>query len=114
MLVATVNPSDINTIQGSYAVKPNIPFVGGNEGVGEIVEVGSDVTQFKVGDKVLPAINAWGTWRTHAVCPANQLFKVCVINLKKNYVFGKILYLKMNLVFGVLNLGYLTQEFYLI
>ncbi|XP_065341112.1 enoyl-[acyl-carrier-protein] reductase, mitochondrial [Cloeon dipterum] len=76
MLATTVNPADINTIQGSYAVKPNIPFVGGNEGVGEVIEVGSDVTQLKVGDKVLPAINAWGTWRTYAVCPQNHVFKI--------------------------------------
>ncbi|XP_059475815.1 enoyl-[acyl-carrier-protein] reductase, mitochondrial [Neocloeon triangulifer] len=76
MLAATVNPADINTIQGSYAVKPDIPFIGGNEGVGEIVEVGSEVTQLKVGDRVLPAINAWGTWRTYAVCPQHQIFKV--------------------------------------
>jgi mitochondrial enoyl-[acyl-carrier protein] reductase / trans-2-enoyl-CoA reductase len=88
MLAATVNPADINTIQGSYAVKPNIPFVGGNEGVGEIIEVGSDVSQFKVGDKVLPAINAWGTWRTHAVCPADQLFKVCISELLQNLDFS--------------------------
>lgn len=89
MLAATVNPADINTIQGSYAVKPNIPFVGGNEGVGEIIEVGPDVTQFKVGDKVLPAINAWGTWRTHAVCPADQLFKVFMA-LKFNKFLGPL------------------------
>jgi trans-2-enoyl-CoA reductase len=76
MLAATVNPADINTIQGSYAVKPQLPCIGGNEGVGEIERIGAAVTGLKRGDRVLPKVNAWGTWRTHAVCDAKQLYKV--------------------------------------
>ncbi|KAK3009554.1 hypothetical protein RJ639_013784 [Escallonia herrerae] len=35
MLAAPINPSDINRIQGNYPVKPQLPAVGGYEGVGE-------------------------------------------------------------------------------
>lgn len=76
MLASPVNPADINTIQGVYAVKPKLPSVPGNEGVGEIVDVGNGVTELKVGDRVVPKVNAWGTWRTHAVCKADELIKI--------------------------------------
>lgn len=38
MLAAPINPSDMNTIQGTYAVKPTLPCVLGNEGVGEVLQ----------------------------------------------------------------------------
>ncbi|XP_037737638.1 enoyl-[acyl-carrier-protein] reductase, mitochondrial isoform X6 [Chelonia mydas] len=55
MLAAPVNPADINMIQGTYALLPDLPAVGGNEGVGQVVEVGSHVTSVKPGDWVIPA-----------------------------------------------------------
>ncbi|XP_049800811.1 enoyl-[acyl-carrier-protein] reductase, mitochondrial [Schistocerca nitens] len=76
MLASPVNPADINTIQGVYAVKPKLPSIPGNEGVGEIADVGNGVTDLKVGDRVVPKLNAWGTWRTHAVCKADELIKI--------------------------------------
>uniref|UniRef100_A0A8R1Z9K4 Enoyl-[acyl-carrier-protein] reductase, mitochondrial n=1 Tax=Pristionchus pacificus TaxID=54126 RepID=A0A8R1Z9K4_PRIPA len=62
-LAAPINPADINQIQGVYPVKPPLPAVGGNEGVGRIEEVGSDVSSFKKGDLVIPARSGLGTWR---------------------------------------------------
>lgn len=41
MLAAPVNPADINMVQGKYALKPKLPAVGGNEGVAEIIKVGT-------------------------------------------------------------------------
>ncbi|KAL0274686.1 UNVERIFIED_CONTAM: hypothetical protein PYX00_002754 [Menopon gallinae] len=76
MLAAPVNPADINTIQGVYPVKPPLPSIPGNEGVGCIKEVGDGVKNLKVGDLVLPRENAWGTWRSFAVCDAKELMKV--------------------------------------
>ncbi|XP_042874356.1 enoyl-[acyl-carrier-protein] reductase, mitochondrial-like [Penaeus japonicus] len=77
MLAATVNPADINTIQGVYAVKPPLPSVPGNEGVGRIVKVGSSVAgDFQPGDHVIPRINAWGTWRDYAVASHEELIKI--------------------------------------
>ncbi|XP_045401687.1 enoyl-[acyl-carrier-protein] reductase, mitochondrial isoform X3 [Lemur catta] len=55
MLAAPINPSDINMIQGNYSLLPKLPAVGGNEGVGQVVAVGSNVTRLKPGDWVIPA-----------------------------------------------------------
>lgn len=76
MLAAPVNPADINTIQGKYPVKPALPSVPGNEGVGEVVAIGDEVRNLSVGDRVVPLTNALGTWRTHAVLNENHLFKI--------------------------------------
>lgn len=55
MLMAPINPSDINMIEGTYPILPTLPAVGGNEGLGQIVQVGADVKGIKVNDFVLPA-----------------------------------------------------------
>uniref|UniRef100_A0A6P8S124 Enoyl-[acyl-carrier-protein] reductase, mitochondrial n=1 Tax=Geotrypetes seraphini TaxID=260995 RepID=A0A6P8S124_GEOSA len=75
MLAAPINPSDINMVQGTYAILPDLPAVGGNEGVGEVLEVGSHVT-LKPGDWVIPAGVKFGTWRTEAVVSEETLVKV--------------------------------------
>jgi len=38
-ILCAVNPADINQIEGVYPIKPTLPAVGGNEGVGEVVRV---------------------------------------------------------------------------
>uniref|UniRef100_A0A8D2J4Q8 Enoyl-[acyl-carrier-protein] reductase, mitochondrial n=1 Tax=Varanus komodoensis TaxID=61221 RepID=A0A8D2J4Q8_VARKO len=55
MIAAPINPSDINMIQGTYAILADLPAVGGNEGVGQVVEAGRHVTSLKPGDLVIPA-----------------------------------------------------------
>ena len=42
----------IDTYQRSGLYKLPLPFVAGNEGAGEVIAVGPDVTVFKVGDRV--------------------------------------------------------------
>ncbi|CAM5168225.1 unnamed protein product [Eretmochelys imbricata] len=76
MLAAPINPADINMIQGTYALLPDLPAVGGNEGVGQVVEVGSHVTSVKPGDWVIPADAELGTWRTDAVFSEESLVKL--------------------------------------
>ncbi|GMR37026.1 hypothetical protein PMAYCL1PPCAC_07221, partial [Pristionchus mayeri] len=62
-LAAPINPADINQIQGVYPVKPPLPAVGGNEGVGRVEEVGEGVSSLNKGDLVIPARSGLGTWR---------------------------------------------------
>ncbi|XP_030075311.1 enoyl-[acyl-carrier-protein] reductase, mitochondrial [Microcaecilia unicolor] len=76
MLAAPINPSDINMVQGTYAILPDLPAVGGNEGVGEVLEVGSHVTSLKPGDWVIPAGASFGTWRTEAVVSEKTVVKI--------------------------------------
>ena len=60
MLAAPINPSDINQIQGVYPVKPPLPAVAGNEGVGRVEALGAGVTELAVGDWVTPAASGGG------------------------------------------------------
>lgn len=65
MLAAPINPSDINQVEGVYPLRPELPAVGGNEGVGVVVGVTPGVRNLKVDDWVIPAYPKLGTWRTH-------------------------------------------------
>ncbi|XP_076872705.1 enoyl-[acyl-carrier-protein] reductase, mitochondrial [Brachyhypopomus gauderio] len=76
MLAAPVNPADINMVQGTYPILCPLPAVGGNEGVGEVVEVGSDVISVRPGDWVVPVDAGFGTWRTETVCEETHLISV--------------------------------------
>ncbi|XP_036600618.1 enoyl-[acyl-carrier-protein] reductase, mitochondrial isoform X2 [Trichosurus vulpecula] len=76
MLAAPVNPADINMIQGSYGILSELPAVGGNEGVGQVVEAGGAVTGVKPGDWVIPADPGFGTWRTEAVVSGESVIKI--------------------------------------
>nr|WP_284438311.1 alcohol dehydrogenase AdhP [Vibrio fluminensis] len=44
--------TDLHACHGDWPVKPKMPLVPGHEGVGEIVEVGSEIHHLKVGDRV--------------------------------------------------------------
>ncbi|ORE10963.1 NAD(P)-binding protein [Rhizopus microsporus var. microsporus] len=72
-LASPINPADVNMIQGAYPIKPMMQklgdselAVGGNEGVAEVIAVGEQVKDLKVGDQVVMAKSGYGTWRTHA------------------------------------------------
>lgn len=45
---------------GTYAIVSPLPAVGGNEGVGEVLEVGSRVAALKPGDWVIPTTSGLG------------------------------------------------------
>ncbi|MDE3739939.1 zinc-dependent alcohol dehydrogenase family protein [Pseudomonas resinovorans] len=72
VLAAPINPSDVLTLTGEYGMLPPLPAIGGNEGVGEVVEVAADVTNLKPGQTVLLPVGC-GTWRTHLIADAKQL-----------------------------------------
>ena len=50
---AAVNFADILMVQGKYQEKPPLPFVGGGEVAGVVVETAEGVTSVKVGDRVV-------------------------------------------------------------
>jgi NADPH:quinone reductase-like Zn-dependent oxidoreductase len=51
---ASLNYRDLLMIEGKYDPKVALPLIPGSDGAGEIVEVGADVTRFRVGDRVCP------------------------------------------------------------
>jgi len=50
-----------------------LPGIGGSEGVGKIVSVGSGVKNVKVNDLVVPNSINFGTWRNFAVCGEKEV-----------------------------------------
>ncbi|XP_038979999.1 enoyl-[acyl-carrier-protein] reductase, mitochondrial [Phoenix dactylifera] len=52
---------------GVYPVRPQIPAIGGYEGVGEVHALGSAVNSLSVGDWVIPSPPSFGTWQTYIV-----------------------------------------------
>lgn len=78
-----VNPSDIVQLKGTYASKPahytesdnsssEQRYIAGNEGLFKIIGLGSAITNYLVGDWVIPKLPSFGTWRTHAVASAAE------------------------------------------
>lgn len=56
--------TDLHAVEGDWPVKPSPPFIPGHEGVGEVVALGSGVTDLAVGDIVG---NAW-LWSACGSC----------------------------------------------
>jgi NADPH:quinone reductase-like Zn-dependent oxidoreductase len=52
MRAFSLNFRDLMLLQGTYNPRLELPVVPGSDGVGEIIEVGSGVTDFKPGDRV--------------------------------------------------------------
>ncbi|KAL4950686.1 hypothetical protein BDW69DRAFT_171527 [Aspergillus filifer] len=59
---ASLNYRDLIIPKGKYPFALNTPVVPGSDGAGEVVEVGSKVTQFKKGDNVVTLFNQLHQW----------------------------------------------------
>jgi NADPH:quinone reductase-like Zn-dependent oxidoreductase len=74
VLAFPINPADLLTITGNYAVRPQLPATLGAECVGRIAAVGADVRDLAVGD---PVINLGrDNWCQRRKVPAAQALKV--------------------------------------
>ncbi len=72
MQATTIHPSDIGLINGSYGHLRDLPAVGGREGVGKVVSVGSGVDEKVVGRPVAMP-DGQGTWQDYAKASADDL-----------------------------------------
>ncbi|KAL4063030.1 hypothetical protein V8B97DRAFT_1993247 [Scleroderma yunnanense] len=88
-LLSPINPADINVIEGVYPSKPvpcDLPghpraaqaplYVGGNEGLAEVIETGEGVTELKTGDWVVMTKAQLGTWTSARNAHVQDLLKV--------------------------------------
>jgi len=69
---AAIHPADLNAIEGKYPGTPAEPYVGGKEGAGVVESVGPEITEFRVGDRVLVPARG-GTWREANVYRPDEL-----------------------------------------
>jgi NADPH2:quinone reductase len=73
IIAAGVNFVDVYFREGRY--KAVTPFVPGQEGAGEVVAIGREVTNVKVGDRVAYAM-VQGSYAEYSAVPADRLVKV--------------------------------------
>ncbi|WP_028605508.1 NADPH:quinone oxidoreductase family protein [Ottowia thiooxydans] len=72
---ATVGFGQLLVVAGKYQRKPPLPFVPGTEVAGVILEVASDVTGFKPGDRVAASLD-WGGYGEQAIATAETVWHV--------------------------------------
>lgn len=72
---ASINPLDLRVLEGEFkAILPvQFPFILGNDFAGTVVEVGSNVTQFKVGDEVYAKTDLNGAFAEYTVVQQSSL-----------------------------------------
>ncbi len=70
---AGVNFIDVYFREGRYPAP--VPFVNGQEAAGVVIEIGSDVTEVQVGDRVAYT-GALGSYAEYAAVPAARLIKI--------------------------------------
>lgn len=78
---AALNPADAFLAQAQYPAKPSLPHILGRDGVGEVIALGADVGDVKVGDTVAilrgnTGIEAWGTLAEETAVNSEELIPV--------------------------------------
>lgn len=86
-LLAPINPADINVIEGVYPAKPEPDvslcqakdhpiFVGGNEGLGKVMDIGEGVVDLQKDDWVVMTKAQSGTWSSAKNVALSDVLKV--------------------------------------
>lgn len=72
---ASINPLDLKVLEGELkAILPlKFPFILGNDFAGTVVEVGSNVSQFKAGDEVYAKTDLNGAFAEYTVAQQSSL-----------------------------------------
>ena len=75
MVCAPINPADLNVMEGTYGSLPELPAVIGNEAIGVVEAVGSEVRDWTPGDVALP-VAPGGLWNEWLTLRADQAVKL--------------------------------------
>ena len=73
---AGVNPYDTYMRNGTYAIKPALPYTPGSDAAGTIEAVGAGVTQVKPGDRVYTATTLSGAYAEYALALESQVHRL--------------------------------------
>jgi NADPH2:quinone reductase len=71
-----LNFADTLMIAGKYQVKPEFPFTPGMEGAGEVIEVGSAVTDLRPGQRVMATARHGGSYASEMVAHAETVVPI--------------------------------------
>lgn len=79
--IAALNPADAFLARGLYPAKPSLPHILGRDGVGDVLAVGPDVDNVRVGETVGilrcdVGVEVWGTLAEQVVVPAESVTPV--------------------------------------
>jgi len=68
-----VNPYDTYMRNGTYAIKPELPYTPGSDAAGTVDAVGDGVKKFRLGDRVYTAKTLSGAYAEYALADESQL-----------------------------------------
>jgi len=71
---AGVNPYDTYMRNGSYAIKPPLPYTPGSDAAGVVESVGEGVTRVKPGDRIYTARTITGAYAEFTLALESQLY----------------------------------------
>lgn len=71
-----VNPYDTYMRNGTYAVKPPLPYTPGSDGAGTVEAVGEGVGKVKAGDRVYVAKTVTGAYAEYAIALESQVHRL--------------------------------------
>lgn len=78
---AALNPADAYLAQGLYPAKPTLPHILGRDGVGHVLQIGSEVKNIRVGETVgilrcSAGVDSPGTLAEQVVIPAESVTRI--------------------------------------
>jgi len=71
---AGVNPYDTYMRNGTYAIKPQLPYTPGSDAAGTVEAVGEGVKKVKAGDRVYTAVTVTGAYAEYALALESQVY----------------------------------------
>jgi NADPH2:quinone reductase len=71
---AGVNPYDTYMRNGTYAIKPPLPYTPGSDAAGTVEAVGEGVKKVKVGDRIYTAKTLSGAYAEYALADESQVY----------------------------------------
>jgi NADPH:quinone reductase len=73
---AGVNPYDTYMRNGTYAIKPPLPYTPGSDGAGTVEAVGSGIAKVKPGDRVYVAKTVTGAYAEYTIALESQVHRL--------------------------------------
>src|ERR1700674_5055672 len=73
---AGVNPYDTYMRNGTYAIKPPLPYTPGSDAAGVVETVGNSITRVKAGDRVYTAKTVTGAYAEYVLALEEQVHRL--------------------------------------